>query len=217
MFDALTPAEWTAIALSLRVAIVAMRRQPALRHPRRLCSRPRPVSRPRAARRARPPAPGHAAGRHRLSAPPPLRPAAARSARFLDRTFGIVLAFSWTGAALACGGHGLPAAGPGDPPVARGGRPPPRSRRGDARRRPRSPCFATITLPLMLPGILAGMVLAFARAPRRIRRDHHLRRQHPGRHPDHPDRDLHLHPGARRRRRRAAPDRDRRSPSPSPR
>ena len=66
--------------------------------------------------------------------------------RFLDDTFGIVFAFRWTGAALACGGHGLSADGAGDPPLARGGRPPARGGRGHARRqqplrvRCRSPC-----------------------------------------------------------------------------
>ena len=82
---------------------------------------------------------------------------------FLERTFGIVLAFRWSGAALAAGIMGLPlmirairlsieaidqrleaaAATLGAGRVA---------------------VFATITLPLALPGILAGLVLCFARA-----------------------------------------------------
>ncbi len=81
----------------------------------------------------------------------------------LERTFGIVLAFRWTGAALAAGIRGSPmmirairlsieaidqrleaaAATLGAGRVA---------------------VFATITLPLALPGILAGLVLCFARA-----------------------------------------------------
>lgn len=82
---------------------------------------------------------------------------------FLAERFGIVFAFRWTGAALACAVMGFPlmvrairlsieaidrrledAAGTlGAAPVW---------------------VFATVTLPLMLPGILAGMILAFARS-----------------------------------------------------
>ncbi len=82
---------------------------------------------------------------------------------FLDDHLGIVLAFRWTGAALACAIMGFPlmvrairlsvetidsrleqAAGTlGAGPIW---------------------VFVTITLPLMLPGIIAGMILSFARA-----------------------------------------------------
>ena len=111
-----------------------------------------PLSRPDAGRRARPPAAGHAAGRHRLSRCCCFSAAAGRSAAFLEEAFGIVFAFRWTGAALACGDHGLPAAGARDPPVDRGGRP-----RGSKRPPRRSApsrvwVFVTITLPLILPG-----------------------------------------------------------------
>jgi molybdate transport system permease protein len=82
---------------------------------------------------------------------------------FLDAHFGIVFSFRWTGAALACGIMGFPlmvrtirlsietvdrkleeaagtlGAGPGW-------------------------IFATITLPLILPGVIAGMILSFAKA-----------------------------------------------------
>ncbi|MDP9591315.1 UNVERIFIED_ORG: molybdate transport system permease protein [Shinella zoogloeoides] len=82
---------------------------------------------------------------------------------FLDDWFGIVLSFRWTGAALACGVMGFPlmvrsirlsieavdrkleeAAGTlgASPPWV----------------------FLTITLPLILPGVLAGLILAFAKA-----------------------------------------------------
>ncbi|MGB3387740.1 MAG: molybdate ABC transporter permease subunit [Pseudaminobacter sp.] len=82
---------------------------------------------------------------------------------FLDQTFGIVFSFRWTGAALACGVMAFPlmvrairlsieavdrkleaAAGTlgASPPFV----------------------FATITLPLVLPGIIAGMILSFAKA-----------------------------------------------------
>lgn len=82
---------------------------------------------------------------------------------FLDSTFGIVFAFRWTGAVLACAIMGFPlmvrairlsidaidrrlesaASTLGAPPVM---------------------VFATVTLPLMLPGIIAGMILSFARS-----------------------------------------------------
>src|SRR5690606_31171748 len=82
---------------------------------------------------------------------------------FLAETFGIVLAFRWTGAALACAIMGFPlmvrairlsveavdakleeAAGTlGASPFW---------------------VFLTITLPLILPGIIAGTILSFARA-----------------------------------------------------
>jgi molybdate transport system permease protein len=83
--------------------------------------------------------------------------------RLLEEGLGIVLAFRWTGAALACAVMGFPllvrsirlsleavdrrleaAAGTlGAGPVW---------------------VFATITLPLILPGVVAGMILSFARA-----------------------------------------------------
>jgi molybdate transport system permease protein len=82
---------------------------------------------------------------------------------FLDQHFGIVFSFRWTGAALACAVMGFPlmvrtirlsieavdrkleeAAGTlGASPAA---------------------VFATVTLPLILPGIIAGMILSFAKA-----------------------------------------------------
>jgi molybdate transport system permease protein len=82
---------------------------------------------------------------------------------FLESAFGIVLSFRWTGAALACAVMGFPllvravrlsieavdlrlesAAGTlgASPPWV----------------------FATVTLPLILPGIIAGMILSFAKA-----------------------------------------------------
>jgi molybdate transport system permease protein len=82
---------------------------------------------------------------------------------FLDQAFGIVFAFRWTGAALACAVMGFPlmvrairlsieavdtrlenAAGTlGANPLW---------------------VFATITLPLCLPGVIAGAILSFAKA-----------------------------------------------------
>jgi molybdate transport system permease protein len=82
---------------------------------------------------------------------------------FLDQAFGIVFAFRWTGAALACAVMGFPlmvrairlsieavdtrleaAAGTlgANPPWV----------------------FVTITLPLCLPGIIAGAILSFAKS-----------------------------------------------------
>lgn len=83
--------------------------------------------------------------------------------KFLDQTFGIVLSFRWTGAALACAVMGFPlmvrairlsieavdtrlenAAGTlGANPLW---------------------VFVTITLPLCLPGVIAGAILGFAKS-----------------------------------------------------
>jgi len=82
---------------------------------------------------------------------------------FLDEYFGIVLSFRWTGAALACAIMGFPlmvramrlsieavdakleeAAGTlGANPIW---------------------VFAVVTLPLILPGVIAGMILSFAKS-----------------------------------------------------
>jgi len=83
--------------------------------------------------------------------------------RFLEAQFGLVFAFRWTGAALAAALMGLPLAvramRQGIESVDRGlesaaatlGASPPR-------------IFATVTLPLALPGILNGLLLSFARS-----------------------------------------------------
>ena len=60
--------------------------------------------------------------------------------------------------------HGVSAAGAADPPVDRSGRPQAGAGRGHARRARRWRVFVTVTLPLALPGVLAGMVLGFAKA-----------------------------------------------------
>ncbi len=82
---------------------------------------------------------------------------------FLDQYLGIVLSFRWTGAALACGVMGFPLMV--------------RSIRlsieaVDAKLEEAagtlgaSPAFVfmTVTLPLILPGIIAGAILSFAKA-----------------------------------------------------
>jgi molybdate transport system permease protein len=82
---------------------------------------------------------------------------------FLDHTLGIVFAFRWTGAALACGIMGFPL-------MVRAIR---LSFEAIDRRLEDAAAtlganrlwvFLTIALPLALPGIIAGMLLCFARA-----------------------------------------------------
>ena len=82
---------------------------------------------------------------------------------FLADTFGIVFSFRWTGAALACGVMGFPL-------LVRAIRL--SIEAVDARLEEASRTlganpfrvFLTVTLPLALPGIIAGMVLCFAKA-----------------------------------------------------
>jgi molybdate transport system permease protein len=82
---------------------------------------------------------------------------------FLADWFGIVFAFRWTGAALASGVMGMPL-------IVRSIR---LSIEAVDRRLEDAAAtlgagrvwvFATVTLPLILPGIVAGMILSFARA-----------------------------------------------------
>jgi molybdate transport system permease protein len=82
---------------------------------------------------------------------------------FLAETFGIVFSFRWTGAALACGVMGFPL-------LVRAIR---LSLEAIDRRledaaatlgASRLWVFATVTLPLALPGVIAGVVLCFAKA-----------------------------------------------------
>ena len=82
---------------------------------------------------------------------------------FLADTFGVVFSFRWTGAALACAVMGFPL-------LVRAVRlsveAVDRKLEEAAGTLGASPrwVFVTVTLPLMLPGILAGAVLAFARS-----------------------------------------------------
>jgi molybdate transport system permease protein len=82
---------------------------------------------------------------------------------FLEEHFGIVFAFRWTGAALACGVMGFPllvrAARLSFEAIDRKLEDAASTLGAD-----RARTFLTITLPLALPGIIAGMVLCFAKA-----------------------------------------------------
>jgi molybdate transport system permease protein len=82
---------------------------------------------------------------------------------FLDEYLGITFAFRWTGAALACAVMGLPL-------LVRAVRQSldavDRRLEAAASTLGASPAwvFASVTLPLILPGILTGMLLSFARS-----------------------------------------------------
>jgi molybdate transport system permease protein len=82
---------------------------------------------------------------------------------FLAEHFGIVLSFRWTGAALACGVMGFPL-------MVRAIRlsieAVDRKLEAAATTLGASQLwvFATVTLPLALPGVIAGMILSFAKA-----------------------------------------------------
>jgi molybdate transport system permease protein len=83
--------------------------------------------------------------------------------QFLDEVFGIVLAFRWTGAALAAGVMAFPlmvramrlAIEAVDPKLEQAA-----STLGASK----PWVFVTVTLPLILPGVIAGAILAFAKA-----------------------------------------------------
>lgn len=83
--------------------------------------------------------------------------------QFLDQWFGIVFAFRWTGAALAAGIMAFPlmvrairlAIEAVDPRL---------EQAAGTLGASRPWVFATVTLPLILPGIIAGAILAFAKA-----------------------------------------------------
>ncbi|WP_416915948.1 MAG: molybdate ABC transporter permease subunit [Roseicyclus sp.] len=82
---------------------------------------------------------------------------------FLESWFGIVFAFRWTGAALAAGIMAFPlmvrairlAIEAVDPKL---------EQAAGTLGATRSWVFLTVTLPLILPGIIAGAILAFAKA-----------------------------------------------------
>ena|SRR5271168_4019656 len=161
MFD-LSPGEWTAVALSLRIAVVAT-----------ACALPLGI------------AVGWLLARRNfwgktlldgLAHLPLVLPPVVTGylllisfgrkgpiGAFLDDYFGIVFSFRWTGAALACGIMGFPL-------MVR----PIRLALEAIDRRLEDAAstlganhllvFLTVTLPLALPGIIAGVLLCFARA-----------------------------------------------------
>jgi len=83
--------------------------------------------------------------------------------QYLDQWFGIVFAFRWTGAALAAGVMAFPlmvrairlAIEAVDPKL---------EQAAGTLGASRPWVFLTVTLPLILPGIIAGAILAFAKA-----------------------------------------------------
>ena len=83
--------------------------------------------------------------------------------KFLEDTFGIVLAFRWTGAALACAIMGFPllvrAIQLSVEAVDRR-----LEQAASTLGANRAWVFLTVTLPLIVPGIIAGAILCFARA-----------------------------------------------------
>jgi len=162
MFDALTPAEWDAIRLSLRVASLAA-----------VASLPFGIAIAYLLARGRFPGRGLVdAFVHLPLVMPPVVTGYLLLLAFghrgpvgawLEHTFGIVLAFNWTGAALAAAIMGFPL-------MVRAMRLSLEAidRRLEAAASTlganRALVFLTVTLPLALPGILAGLVLSFARS-----------------------------------------------------
>jgi molybdate transport system permease protein len=159
---ALSPEEWTAVALSLRVSIVAT-----------LASLPLGVLVALALARGR--FPGKTLLDGLVHLPLVLPPVVTgyvllllfgrkgAIGAFLDQSLGIVLAFRWTGAALAAAVMGFPlmvrairlAIEAVDPGL---------ERAAGALGAGPAMVFLTVTLPLALPGVLAGAVLGFAKA-----------------------------------------------------
>ncbi len=162
MADWLGPEEWRAVALSLRVALVAT-----------LASLPFGILAAYALARWR--FPGRQALNGLVHLPlilPPVVTGYLLLLTFgrkgwigatLDEWFGIVLAFRWTGAALAAAIMAFPlmvrairlSLEAVDPKLEEAA-----ATLGASR----FSIFATITLPLILPGVVAGAILAFAKA-----------------------------------------------------
>ena len=205
----LTPAEWTAIALSLRIAVVAT-----------ACALPFGIAIGWLLARK------NFWGKSVLDGivflPLVLPPVVtgyllliwfgrkAPIGAFLDNHFGIVFSFRWTGAALACGVMGFPLMV----------RPIRLALEAIDRRLEdaaatlganRPWVFLTVTLPLGVAGHHRRRGVVLCPRARRVRRHHHLRVQYSRRDADDFGGDLHLDPGSRRRRggRPAGLDRDR--------
>jgi molybdate transport system permease protein len=162
LLDALTPEEWTAVKLSLRVALWAT-----------VASLPPAVAAALVLARCR--FWGHAALNGLIHLPLVLPPVVTGYVllllfgkrgplgQFFEQAFGIVFSFRWTGAALACAVMGFPL-------MVRAIR---LSIEAIDRRLEEAAgtlganplwVFFTISLPLMLPGVVAGAILCFAKA-----------------------------------------------------
>jgi molybdate transport system permease protein len=159
---ALTPEEWTAVRLSLRIASVAT-----------IASLPFGIAAAWILARTR--FPGKTLFDAFVHLPLVLPPVVTGYVllvlfgrngpigSFLERSFGLVFAFRWTGAALACAIMAFPlmvrairlAIEAVDPRLEAAA-----STLGAGR----FLVFLTVTLPLALPGVIAGLVLAFAKA-----------------------------------------------------
>ena len=162
MTDWLSPEEWSALGLSLKVSVVAT-----------LCSLPFGILTAHVLARKR--FPGHALLNGLVHLPLILPPVVTgyllllgfgRNGPFgaaLEDWFGITLAFRWTGAALAAAVMAFPllvrairlAIEAVDPKLEDAA-----ATLGASR----PVVFLTVTLPLILPGIIAGAVIAFAKA-----------------------------------------------------
>lgn len=162
MADWLSPEEWQAVALSLRVAIWST-----------LLSLPFGIAIAYALARGR--FPGKQLLNGLVHLPLILPPVVTgylllltfgrkgAMGQVLDQWFGIVLAFRWTGAVLAAAVMAFPlmvrairlAIEAVDPKL---------EQAAATLGAPRPWVFVTVTLPLILPGIIAGAILAFAKA-----------------------------------------------------
>jgi len=158
----LTPAEWQAVALSLRVSALAT-----------ALSLPLGIAVALALARGRFPGRGLLNGLvHLPLILPPVVTGYLLLLTFgrkgpvgalLDQWFGVVLAFRWTGAVLAAAVMAFPlmvrairlSVEAVDPRL---------EQAAATLGAPRIMVFATVTLPLILPGVLAGAVLGFAKA-----------------------------------------------------
>ena len=83
---------------------------------------------------------------------------------FLAEHFGIVFSFRWTGAALACGVSGVPTNGSCALRLSIEAVDTRLEEAAGTLGANRAWVFLTVTLPLILPGIIAGMILCFAKA-----------------------------------------------------
>jgi len=162
MSDWLAPAEWEAVRLSLRVSFWAM-----------LVSLPAALLIAHALARWR--FPGHGLLNGLVHLPLVLPPVVTGYllllafgrrgwiGQYLDQWFGIVFAFRWTGAVIAAAVMGFPlmvrairlSIEAVDPRLEQAA-----GSLGAAR----PWVWATVTLPLILPGVIAGAILAFAKA-----------------------------------------------------